>query len=56
MSGKISSIVSSSEKLDLSKMSFEERLQYGAENAVRCMGVTSHDRVFIITDYVQQIH
>jgi len=51
MSGKIGSIVSSSEKLDLSKMSFEERLQYGAENAVRCMGVTSHDRVFIITDY-----
>jgi|GEM_PF-7075662 len=51
MSGKLSSIVSSSEKLDISKMSFEERLQYGAENAVRCMGVTSHDRVFIITDY-----
>src|SRR5713101_8639394 len=54
MSGKIGSIVSSSEKLDLSKMSFEERLQYGAENAVRCMGVTSHDRVFIITDYERE--
>ena len=54
MSGKISSIVSSSEKLDISKMSFEERLQYGAENAVRCMGVTSHDRVFIITDYERE--
>src|ERR1700693_3738240 len=54
MSGKISSIVSSSDKLDLSKMSFEERLQYGAENAVRCMGVTSHDRVFIITDYERE--
>src|SRR5712692_4373790 len=54
MSGKISSIVSSSEKLDISKMSFEERLQYGAENAIRCMGVTSHDRVFIITDYERE--
>jgi aminopeptidase len=51
MTGKISSVVSSSEKLDISKLSFEERLQYGAENAVRCMGVTSQDRVFIITDY-----
>src|SRR5947208_14942548 len=54
MSGKISSIFSSSEKLDISKMSFEERLQYGAENAVRCMGVTSHDRVFIMTDYERE--
>ena len=54
MSGKISSVVSSSEKLDISKMSFEERLQYGAENAVRCMGVNSHDRVFIITDYERE--
>ena len=51
MSGKISSAVSSSEKLDVSNMSFEERLQYGAENAVRCMGVSPHDRVFVITDY-----
>src|SRR5205809_2652872 len=54
MSGKISSLVSSSEKLDISKMSFEERLQYGAENAVHCMGVNSHDRVFIITDYERE--
>ena len=54
MSGKISSFVSSSEKLDISKMSFDERLQYGAENAVRCMGVTSRDRVFIITDYERE--
>ena len=29
----------------------EQRLQLGAENAVRCMGVTAHDRVFILTDY-----
>src|SRR5947209_5289012 len=34
-----------------SSPSFEERLQCGAENAVSCMGVTSQDRVFIITDY-----
>src|SRR5256886_6352761 len=54
MSGKVSSVVSSSEKLDISKMSFEERLQYGAENAVRCMGVTASDRVFIITDYERE--
>src|SRR5437764_2439843 len=54
MAGKISSVVSSSQKLDISKMSFEERLQYGAENAVRCMGVTSRDRVFIITDYERE--
>src|SRR6266852_6137397 len=54
MSGKISSIVSSSEKLDISKMSFKERLQYVSEHAIRCMGVTSHDRVFIITDYERE--
>src|SRR5437763_16073957 len=54
MSNKIGSIVSSSKKPDISKMSFEERLQYGAENAVRCMGVTSEDRVFIITDYERE--
>src|SRR5437588_12809031 len=52
MSSKSSSFVPSSERLD--KMSFEERLQYGAENAVRCMGVTSRDRVFIITDYERE--
>src|SRR6266853_6556435 len=54
MSGKMSSVFPSSEKLDISKMSFEERLQFGAENAVQCMGVTSHDRVFIITDYERE--
>jgi aminopeptidase len=37
-------------KLDLDSLSFEERLQLGAENAVRCMGVTASDRVLIITD------
>src|SRR5581483_7350046 len=35
---------------NLSTMSFEERLQLGARNAVRCMGVTDRDRVFILTD------
>jgi len=54
MSGQLSSVVSSSEKPDISKLSFEERLQYGAENAVHCMGVSSHDRVFIITDYERE--
>ncbi|HXX79405.1 MAG TPA: hypothetical protein VEI53_12990, partial [Ktedonobacteraceae bacterium] len=54
MSGNVSSVVSSSSKPDLSKLSFEERLQYGAENAVHCMGVTSNDRVFIITDYERE--
>jgi aminopeptidase len=54
MSGKRSSVVSGSKKPDISKMSFEERLQYGAENAVRCMGVNSQDRVFIITDYERE--
>src|SRR5437588_1358317 len=29
----------------------DQRLQLGAENAVRCMGVTAQDRVFILTDY-----
>src|SRR6266568_4981189 len=52
MSSKMSSFVSRPQRLD--KMSFDERLEYGAENAVRCMGVTSHDRVFIMTDYERE--
>lgn len=35
----------------LSARSFEERIQIGANNAVRCMGVTEKDRVFILTDF-----
>jgi hypothetical protein len=54
MSGQLRSVVSGSEKLDVSKLSFEERLQYGAENAVHCMGVNLDDRVFIITDYERE--
>ncbi len=30
---------------------FEQRVQQGAVNAVRCMGVTASDRLFIMTDY-----
>ena len=39
---------------DLSTMSFEERLQLGARNAVRCMGVNERDRVFILTDFERE--
>src|SRR5918911_446970 len=46
--------ISDLRRSDLSSLSFEERLQFGAENAVRCMGVTSTDRVFIITDYERE--
>jgi leucyl aminopeptidase (aminopeptidase T) len=39
---------------DLEKMSFAERLQLGAQNAVRCMGIRSEDRVFILTDFERE--
>ena len=39
---------------DLSALSFEERLQLGAENAIRCMGVGERDRVFILTDFARE--
>src|SRR6266566_373265 len=42
------------QKLDVQSLSFEERVQLGAENAIRCMGVTAQDRVFIITDYERE--
>lgn len=38
----------------LDSLTFEERVQLGAENAVCCMGITSQDRVFIITDYARE--
>lgn len=44
MSGKVSSFPSSK----------EARQQLGAENAVRCMGVTAADRVFIMADYERE--
>jgi aminopeptidase len=40
--------------LDLQSLSFEERVQLGAENAIRCMGVTAQDRVFILTDFPRE--
>ena len=49
MSVETSEVVS-----DLSELSFEERLQRGAENAVRCMGVSGRDRVFILTDFERE--
>ncbi len=42
------------QKRDLESLSFEERMQLGAENAIRCMGITSQDRVFILADYDRQ--
>jgi hypothetical protein len=38
MSSKTSSVVSGSRNLE--HLTFEERVQRGAENAVRCMGIT----------------
>lgn len=52
MSGKTSNVLPAPQRLE--HMTFEERLQFGAENAVRCMGVTAQDRVFIITDYERE--
>ncbi len=54
MSINTRSVLSASGKPDIAGMTFEERLQYGAENAVRCMGVTAQDRVFIIADYERE--
>ena len=54
MSGTMSSannVLPGEEKQDLDHMTFEQRLQMGAENAVRCMGVTASDRVIILTDF-----
>ena len=54
MSINTRSMLSASGKPDIASISFQERLQYGAENAVRCMGVTSQDRVFIMADYERE--
>jgi aminopeptidase len=40
--------------LDTPTVTYEQRLQLGAENAARCMGVTVQDRVFILTDYARE--
>ncbi|GCF07628.1 aminopeptidase [Dictyobacter arantiisoli] len=39
---------------ELESLTFEERMQRGAENALVCMGVTASDRVFILTDFARQ--
>ena len=46
--------VQASKVHDISTMSFEERQQLGAENAVLCMGVNEKDRVFILTDFERE--
>ncbi len=51
MSGTMSSPMTSLQGLAINTLTYEERLQLGAENAVRCMGITAQDRVFILTDY-----
>ena len=45
MAGQLSSTLAGRETRDVASMTFEERLQMGAENAVRCMGVGASDRV-----------
>lgn len=40
--------------LDRQSGTYEQRLQLGAENAVRCMGVSAQDRVVILTDYARE--
>jgi aminopeptidase len=54
MSIHTGSVLSASGKPDVAGMTIDERLQYGAENAVRCMGINAQDRVFIIADYERE--
>ena len=54
MSGKTSSILPGHQRQDIERLTFAERVQLGAENAVRCMGVTANDRIFIMTDYERE--
>ncbi len=54
MLGQTRSFIPSHNQLDIEHLSVEERVQLGAENAVRCMGITSSDRVFIMTDYARE--
>lgn len=42
------------EEQDIQALTFTERVQFGARNAVHCMGVGAEDRVFIITDYARE--
>src|SRR5437773_11454259 len=54
MSSKTSSFIPDQQEQDIQHLTFEERVQRGAENAVRCMGVTAQDRGVIITDYERE--
>src|SRR6266566_6661434 len=54
MSGKTSSILPGHQGQVIERLTFAERVQLGAENAVRCMGVTANDRIFIMTDYARE--
>jgi len=47
MSGKTSSILLANKGRILRRLTFAERVQLGAENAVRCMGVTANDRILL---------
>ncbi len=51
MSGNTSSFVDNRPAVDPQSLPFEDRVRFGAENAVRCMGITAQDRVFILADY-----
>lgn len=48
------SIQTSNSSSAIATMSFEERQQLGAENAVKCMGITAQDRVFILADFERE--
>ncbi len=54
MSEVAQSIVTNGSDVEIQKLSFAERMRLGAENAVRCMGVTEGDRVVILTDYQRE--
>src|SRR2546421_8594304 len=54
MSGKTNSILPGRQRQDIEQLTFAQRVQLGAENAVRCMGVSADDRVFIMTDYERE--
>src|SRR3989440_11065629 len=54
MSGKTNNILPGHKGQDIEQLTFAERVQLGAENAVRCMGVSADDRVFIMTDYARE--
>jgi aminopeptidase len=54
MSATTRSFLADRSDLDIQSLSFAERVRLGAENAIRCMGVTAQDRVFILTDYYRE--